>query len=196
MKYSIVIPFCNEADNVAAVYQETRAVMEATADDFEFVFVDDGSTDRTFSILEEIANWDNRVILVKLRRNYGKTEALVAGFDHATGDCIVALDGDLQHDPRDIPLFLQKIDEGYDVVCGYRVARPGDSLLLKNSIEGGELDDGQAYRRGRSRLRGRLQGLPNESNPANSSIWRIPALHPGSRRDVWGEHLRSAHPDK
>ncbi|MFZ3200120.1 MAG: glycosyltransferase family 2 protein [Candidatus Acidiferrales bacterium] len=131
MKYSIVIPFCNEADNVAAVYQETRAVMEATADDFEFVFVDDGSTDRTFSILEEIANWDNRVILVKLRRNYGKTEALVAGFDHATGDCIVALDGDLQHDPRDIPLFLQKIDEGYDVVCGYRVARPGDSLLLK-----------------------------------------------------------------
>jgi len=131
MKYSIVIPFHSEQDNVAEVYRETKAVMEATADDFEFVFVDDGSKDRTFSILEDIANRDKRVIVVKLRRNYGKTEALVAGFDHATGDCVVAMDGDLQHDPHDIPLFLQKIDEGYDVVCGCRIARPGDSLLLK-----------------------------------------------------------------
>ncbi|HXQ24990.1 MAG TPA: glycosyltransferase family 2 protein [Candidatus Acidoferrales bacterium] len=131
MKYSIVVPFCNEQGNVAEVYRETKAVMEATADDFEFVFVDDGSTDQTFSILEEIANKDGRVIVVKLRRNYGKTEALVAGFDHATGDCVVAMDGDLQHDAHDIPLFLQKIDEGFDVVCGCRIARPGDSLLLK-----------------------------------------------------------------
>ncbi|MGD1210417.1 MAG: glycosyltransferase family 2 protein [Candidatus Acidiferrales bacterium] len=131
MKYSIVVPLCNEQDSVPELYQQLRSVMEATADDFEFVFVDDGSSDQTFSVLEEIANCDDRVVLVRLRRNYGKTEALVAGFDHASGDCLVAMDGDLQHDPHDIPLFLQKMDEGYDVVCGCRVARPGDSLLLK-----------------------------------------------------------------
>jgi len=131
MKYSIVIPVHNEQDSVSVLYRETLAVMEATADDFEFVFVDDGSTDQTSSILETIASRDGRVAVVKLRRNYGKTEALVAGFNHVSGDCIVAMDGDLQHDPHDIPLFLQKVDEGYDVVCGCRVARPGDSLLFK-----------------------------------------------------------------
>ena len=131
MKYSIVIPFHNEQDNVLAVFQETKAVMEAAADDFEFVFVDDGSTDQTSSILEGIASRDGRVVVVTLRRNCGKTEALVAGFDHARGGCVVAMDGDLQHDPHDIPLFLQKIDEGFDVVCGYRTARPGDSLVFE-----------------------------------------------------------------
>jgi glycosyltransferase involved in cell wall biosynthesis len=131
MKYSVVVPFFNEEDNVAELYARTKSVMEATADDFEFVFVDDGSTDSTFSILEEIADRDDRVMVVRLRRNYGKTEALVAGFDHASGDCIVAIDGDLQHDPHDIPLFLQKIDEGYDIVCGRRISRPGDNVLLK-----------------------------------------------------------------
>jgi glycosyltransferase involved in cell wall biosynthesis len=131
MKYSIVIPVFNEQSNVTELYQETKSVMDAIADDFEFVFVDDGSTDQTVKVLESIAQQDSRVVLVQLRRNYGKTEALVAGFGHATGDCLVAMDGDLQHDPHDIPLFLQKIDEGFDVVCGCRVSRPGDNLILK-----------------------------------------------------------------
>jgi glycosyltransferase involved in cell wall biosynthesis len=105
--------------------------LAATCDDFELIFVDDGSTDRTFELLAEIADRDPRVTVVRLRRNYGKTEALVAGFDHATGDCIIVMDGDLQHDPHEIPLFIQKIEEGYDIVCGCRVARPGDSFITK-----------------------------------------------------------------
>lgn len=131
MKYSIVIPVFNEEKSVVELYEQTRSVMQAIADDFEFVFVDDGSTDQTFAILETIAQRDGRAVVIKFRRNYGKTEALAAGFRHASGDCLVAMDGDLQHDPHDIPLFLQKIDEGYDVVCGYRTSRPGDNLLFK-----------------------------------------------------------------
>jgi glycosyltransferase involved in cell wall biosynthesis len=105
--------------------------VEAIPNDFEFVFVDDGSTDRTFDILEQIAGVDSRVTVVRLSRNYGRSDALAAGFEHATGDYVITMDGDLQHDPGDIPLFLEKIDEGYDVVCGWRMERPGDSLLAK-----------------------------------------------------------------
>jgi glycosyltransferase involved in cell wall biosynthesis len=105
--------------------------MESLMEDFEFVFVDDGSSDRTFALLSEIANLDERVTVVQLRRNYGQTEALVAGFDHVTGEYIIAMDGDLQHNPEDIPLLIEKLDQGYDVVCGCRMARPGDNVLTK-----------------------------------------------------------------
>lgn len=131
MKYSIVVPFHNEQESVPQLYRGVKDVMEATCDDFELIFVDDGSSDNSFTLLSRIADRDDRVTLVRLPRNYGKTEALVAGFDQATGDCIIVMDGDLQHDPNEIPLFMQKIDEGYDVVCGCRVSRPGDSLFLK-----------------------------------------------------------------
>lgn len=105
--------------------------MESQDGDFEMIFVDDGSSDRTFALLNEIANLDDRVTVVQLRRNYGQTEALVAGFDHVSGDYIIAMDGDLQHNPEDIPMLIEKLDEGYDVVCGRRVARPGDSVIKK-----------------------------------------------------------------
>ena len=105
--------------------------MECQSQDFEFIFVDDGSTDRTFALLTEIANLDERVTVVQLRRNYGQTEALVAGFDQVTGEYIIAMDGDLQHNPEDIPRLIEKLEEGYDVVCGTRVARPGDSVIKK-----------------------------------------------------------------
>lgn len=131
MKYSVVVPFFNEQDSVPDLYRGLKHVMEAVCDNFEFVFVDDGSRDETFHLLTGIADQDDRVTVVRLRRNYGKTEALVAGFDHASGDCIIVMDGDLQHDPNEIPLFIQKLEEGYDVVCGCRVARPGDNFLLK-----------------------------------------------------------------
>ncbi|MBI3933962.1 MAG: glycosyltransferase family 2 protein [Acidobacteria bacterium] len=131
MRYTILVPFFNEQDNVTEMYARIKAAVEAIPDDFEFVFVDDGSTDRTFDILEQIAAVDSRVTVVKLSRNYGKTDALVAGFEQATGDYVITLDGDLQHDPSDIPLFLEKIDEGYDVVCGWRMERPGDNLVTK-----------------------------------------------------------------
>jgi glycosyltransferase involved in cell wall biosynthesis len=131
MKYSIVVPFHNEERNVAELYVQTKSVMESLEAEFEFVFIDDGSTDGTPAILKELADCDERVIVVRLQRNYGKTEALVAGFEHAEGEYIIAMDGDLQHDPSEIPLLIAKLREGYDMVCGSRIARPGDSLLTK-----------------------------------------------------------------
>jgi glycosyltransferase involved in cell wall biosynthesis len=131
MKYSIVVPLHNEERNIAELYVQTKTVMESIGEDFEFVFVNDGSTDRTPALLRELADCDERVTLVHLARNYGRTEALVAGFEQAEGDYIISMDGDLQHDPQDIPAFIEKLDEGYDVVCGQRLQRPGDSLLLK-----------------------------------------------------------------
>jgi glycosyltransferase involved in cell wall biosynthesis len=130
MKFSIAVPFHNEEDNVTELYDRLKAVMENTGETFELVFVDDGSHDRTFSLLREIASIDSRVTVVKLRRNFGQTSALAAGFDHARGEYVIAMDGDLQHDPNDIPLFLEKIAEGYDVVSGWRKVRI-DNLWLR-----------------------------------------------------------------
>src|SRR6201996_6332702 len=106
--------------------------MEHTEATFELVFVDDGSRDRTYRLLEEIAAVDSRVLVVKLRRNFGQTSALAAGFDHASGEFIVAMDGDLQHEPSEIPMFLAKLEEGYDVVSGWRAQR-GDSMGLRRA---------------------------------------------------------------
>jgi glycosyltransferase involved in cell wall biosynthesis len=94
------------------------------------VLVEDGSSDRTYKLLEEIAAVDSRVLVVKLRRNFGQTSALAAGFDHASGEYILAMDGDLQHDPNDIPKFIEKLEEGYDVVSGWRKERI-DSLFMR-----------------------------------------------------------------
>lgn len=131
MRCTVVVPFHNEEKNVTELYVQIKAVMELNSWDFEIVFVDDGSTDRTAQILSEIVDVDERVTVVQLRRNYGQTEALAAGFSHATGDYIISMDGDLQHNPEDIPLFIEKLEEGYDVVCGCRVARPGDNVLVR-----------------------------------------------------------------
>jgi glycosyltransferase involved in cell wall biosynthesis len=129
-KYSIVVPFQNEEENVTILYARLKQVMEQVEDSFELVLVDDGSDDRTYKLLEEIAAVDSRVLVVKLRRNFGQTSALAAGFDHASGEFILAMDGDLQHDPNDIPAFLEKLDEGYDVVSGWRKVRM-DNLMLR-----------------------------------------------------------------
>lgn len=129
-KYSVVVPFHNEEANVTALYDRLKSVMEQVGDSFELVFVDDGSRDRTYRLLEEIAAVDSRVLVIKLRRNFGQTSALAAGFDHAQGEFILAMDGDLQHDPDEIPNFLAKLEEGYDVVSGWRSER-GDNLILR-----------------------------------------------------------------
>ena len=122
-KYSIVVPLHNEQENVTDLYDRLKAVMEMNSESFELVMVDDGSTDRTFYMLREIAAVDSRVTVVKLRRNFGQTSALAAGFDHTRGEYVIAMDGDLQHDPADIPIFLEKIAEGYDIVSGWRKQR-------------------------------------------------------------------------
>src|ERR1035437_2493101 len=112
-KYSIVVPFHNEEENVTVLYARLKQVMELVGDSFELVLVDDGSNDRTYKLLEEIAAVDSRVLVIKLRRNFGQTSALAAGFDHASGEFILAMDGDLQHDPNDIPSFIERLNEGY-----------------------------------------------------------------------------------
>src|ERR1700734_2028817 len=105
--------------------------MEAAGETFELVFVDDGSRDNTFWMLQQIAAVDRRVVVVKLRRNFGQTSALAAGFDHAEGEYVIAMDGDLQHDPHDIPLFLQKLREGYDIVSGWRKERIDNFVMRR-----------------------------------------------------------------
>ncbi|HEU5453289.1 MAG TPA: glycosyltransferase family 2 protein [Terriglobales bacterium] len=130
LRYSIVVPFHDEQENVTEMYDRLKAVMEAQSDPFELVFVDDGSRDRTYFLLREIAAVDSRVVVVKLRRNFGQTSALAAGFDNARGEYVIAMDGDLQHDPADIPLFLEKIEEGYDIVSGWRKQRI-DNLWMR-----------------------------------------------------------------
>ncbi|RRA47337.1 glycosyltransferase family 2 protein [Acidipila sp. EB88] len=131
LKYSIVVPFHNEEENVTAMYDRLKAVMEQVGDSFELVLVDDGSSDRTYKLLEEIAAVDSRVLVVKLRRNFGQTSALAAGFDHAQGEFILAMDGDLQHDPDEIPNFLEKLEEGYDVVSGWRKERIDNFVMRR-----------------------------------------------------------------
>ena len=129
-KYSIVVPFHNEEENVTALYDRVKLVMEQVGETFELVLVDDGSRDRTYRLLEEIAAVDSRVTVIKLRRNFGQTSALAAGFDHAEGEMLISMDGDLQHDPEQIPNFLARLEEGYDVVSGWRAQR-ADNLLLR-----------------------------------------------------------------
>jgi glycosyltransferase involved in cell wall biosynthesis len=130
-KYSIVVPFHNEEENVTVLYARLKQVMEQVGDSFELVLVDDGSNDRTYRLMEEIAAVDSRVLVIKLRRNFGQTSALAAGFDHASGEFILSMDGDLQHDPSEIPHFLEKLAEGYDVVSGWRKERIDNFIMRR-----------------------------------------------------------------
>src|SRR5258707_9297475 len=130
-KYSIVVPFHNEQESVTSLYDRLKAVMEATGDTFELVFVDDGSMDRTYKLLREIVTIDSRVVVVKLRRNFGQTSALAAGFAHAQGEYVIAMDGDLQHDPDDIPKFLEMLEQGYDLVSGWRKERVDNFVMRR-----------------------------------------------------------------
>jgi glycosyltransferase involved in cell wall biosynthesis len=130
-KYSVVIPLHNEQENITELYDRLKAVMESQPDSWELVLVDDGSTDRTFVLLREIAAVDSRVVVVKLRRNFGQTAGLAAGFDHARGDYVIAMDGDLQHDPADIPIFLEKLADGYDIVSGWRKVRIDNFVMRR-----------------------------------------------------------------
>lgn len=130
-KYSIVVPFHNEQESVTELYDQLKAVMESNGESFELVFVDDGSRDKTFNLLQQIASVDSRVTVIKLRRNFGQTSALAAGFDHSEGEYIIAMDGDLQHDPAEIPNFIAKLKEGYDIVSGWRKERVDNFVMRR-----------------------------------------------------------------
>ena len=127
---SVVVPLYNEEDCINELHDRIVTVMDTTNHDYEIVFINDGSSDGTLKLLGEIQRGHAKVKLIDLRGNHGQTAALAAGFDHASGDVIIPMDGDLQHLPEEIPLFIEKIDEGYDVVSGWRQKRK-ESLLLR-----------------------------------------------------------------
>lgn len=120
---SIVVPLYNEEGNVRELYRELHSVLSGKDFSYEIVFINDGSTDRTPELIREISANDPHVVVVNFRRNFGQTAAMSAGFDYSRGEIIVTMDGDLQNDPADIPKFLDKINEGNDVVAGWRFKR-------------------------------------------------------------------------
>jgi glycosyltransferase involved in cell wall biosynthesis len=139
---SIVVPVYNEAPNAEALVLELRETLDRLTPTTEVVLVDDGSTDETFALLAGAADDDARFRIVRLRRNFGQTAALAAGIDHARGEVIVTMDGDLQNDPADIPRLLAMLDAGYDVVTGWRKDRKDPFLsrqlpsIIANAIIG------------------------------------------------------------
>ncbi len=129
VRYSIVVPLFNEKENILPLYHALLETLGALGTSFELVLVDDDSKDGSDALLRELALRDGRVTIVSLRKNSGKSAALCAGFDVALGDFIITMDGDLQHDPADIPRFTQKLEEGFDIVCGWRQRRTEGSAI-------------------------------------------------------------------
>jgi glycosyltransferase involved in cell wall biosynthesis len=132
MKLSIVVPAYNEQDNVQRLYFAVKKVMIKEKYDFEMIYIDDGSTDKTYEKLLELNKKDKRVKIIKFRKNFAKASGLSAGFKLAKGDVILTLDADLQDDPLEIPRFIQKINQGFDLVVGWKFKRkdPYHKILL------------------------------------------------------------------
>lgn len=128
---SIVIPIHNEEPSILPLYDRLTLVLERLRRPYEIIFVDDASTDRSFDLLANLVETDARLKVIRLRRNFGQTAALAAGFDESQGNIVISLDGDLQHAPEDIPALLEKIDEGYDIVSGWRKQRLDNALTRK-----------------------------------------------------------------
>ena len=131
MDLSIVIPIYNEEENIPLLYGEIKEALSHFDRQYEIIFVDDGSTDRSVKLLEGLQQKDEQVVVVAFRKNFGQTAAMSAGFDYAQGDICVTMDGDLQNDPHDIPALIEKVDEGYDVVTGWRFDRKDPYLSRK-----------------------------------------------------------------
>lgn len=127
---TLVIPVYNEEENLRPLAGEIRAALADTGLDYEVLFIDDGSKDASFAVLQELAAADDHIVAIRFRRNYGQTAAFAAGFDHARGRVIVTLDADRQNDPADIPRLLTELDKGFDVVNGWRENRQ-DNLIRR-----------------------------------------------------------------
>jgi glycosyltransferase involved in cell wall biosynthesis len=123
LQISVVVPVLNEEGSVEELSRKLVKVLEKSGRSFEILFVDDGSTDRTLEILKAVHRLDGRVKVLSFRKNFGQTAAIAAGFDYARGEIVVTIDGDLQNDPEDIPRLVDKVEEGYDLVSGWRRKR-------------------------------------------------------------------------
>jgi glycosyltransferase involved in cell wall biosynthesis len=128
---SIVIPVHNEEPSILPLYDRLTAVLHSLGKPYEIIFVDDASTDRSLELLSNLVETDAHLMVIRLRRNFGQTAALSAGFHEARGEVIVSMDGDLQHAPEDLPALLAKIDEGYDIASGWRKRRVDNALTRK-----------------------------------------------------------------
>ena len=131
MDLSIVIPLYNEEENVEPLYAQLKAALEGVGREYEIIIVDDGSTDGSFDVLKRLHEDDEHLKVIRFRRNFGQTAAFAAGFDRSQGEVVITMDADLQNDPADIPLLLEKIEEGYDVVSGWRLHRQDPFLTRR-----------------------------------------------------------------
>jgi glycosyltransferase involved in cell wall biosynthesis len=120
---SIVVPIYNEKENIQALYTELKGVLTGLSFSCEMIFIDDGSSDGSLDLLEALHETDPSVKVISFRKNFGQTAAMTAGFDHAGGEVIITMDGDMQNDPHDIPKLIERLNEGYDVVTGWRYDR-------------------------------------------------------------------------
>ncbi len=126
---SVIVPLFNEEENITIFYQKLKAVLEGLSKKYEIIFIDDGSSDNTYSYACDIQKHDSSVRVIKLRKNFGQTAALSAGIDLACGDVVITMDGDLQNNPEEIPKFLKELEKGFDVVCSWRKNRRDPFLL-------------------------------------------------------------------
>ncbi len=196
MDLSLVIPVYNEEENIPLLYPAITAALKDVSQSWEVVLVDDGSRDHSLAELEKLAALDpQRVRVVALRRNFGQTAAIAAGIDHSCGEIVILLDADLQNDPADIPMMLQKLDEGYDVVSGWRKRRQDQYLTrtlpsnlangLISRVTGVHLHDYgctlKAYRREvitGFRLYGEMHRfIPVYANSVGARIIEVPVNH-------------------
>src|SRR5215207_4351635 len=159
-KLSVIVPFFNEEESIQPLHRAIVAALEPLHVSFEMVFVNDGSRDDTLRIAVDVARRDPRVRVVNFRRNYGQTPAMAAGIEHARGEILVTMDGDLQNDPADIGLFLEKMDEGYDIVVGWRHNRQ-DKLISRKLPS-----------RIANRLIGKVTGVPITDNGCSLKAYR------------------------
>jgi glycosyltransferase involved in cell wall biosynthesis len=194
VELSLVVPMHDEEDNVQPLHEALSATLKALGRRYEIIVVDDGSNDDTYARLAEHAADDDALKLIKLRRNFGQTAAMAAGFDYACGDVVIPIDGDLQNDPDDIPRLLEKLDEGYDVVSGWRQDRQDSAVRrlpsrianwLIGLVTGVRLHDYgctlKAYRAdviAETRLYGEMHRfLPALAYQAGARITEIPVRH-------------------
>jgi len=163
-RLSVIVPFFNEEENIERMHGAIVAALEPLQVPFEMLLVNDGSRDNTLQLAIGIARRDPRVRIVNFRRNYGQTPAMAAGIEHARGEILITMDGDLQNDPADIRNFLEKMDEGYDIVVGWRFNR--QDKMISRKIPS----------RIANRLIGRVTGVPIKDNGCSLKAYRASVI--------------------
>ncbi len=199
MDISVVVPVLNEEESLPLLYEQLVEALTEAGYDYEIIIIDDGSTDRSFEVLRELQARDEHLRVVRFRRNYGQTAAFAAGFDRAQGELVITIDADLQNDPADIPALVSKMNEGYDVVSGWRLNRQDRFLdrrlpsILANRLIGWVTDvrihdygcSLKAYRRevlADVQLYGELHRfIPALAHAAGARVTEIPVRHHARR---------------